>query len=108
MAPESSRQHLRSLYAEFLREAAQLVPEIGAALPAARMDAVAARWCDLAAVLKEQSERRTCDPALFAQAGRITGELADAEEQFFGDAREAARRWDVPEDGASEPKSDSA
>ena len=101
-------QFFRSLYAEFLREAARLVPEIGAALPAARMDAIAARWCDLAAVLKEQSERRTCDPALFAQAGRITGELADAEEQFFGDAREAARRWDVPEDGASEQTSYSA
>jgi hypothetical protein len=76
----------RSLYADFLRESAPQVPEIAAVLPASRMDAISARWCDLAAVLEEQSERADCDPELFVRAGRIVGELADAEEGFFSDA----------------------
>lgn len=80
----------RPLYADFLREAAAHVPEIGRALPAGRMDAIAERWRDLAAPLKEQSERETCDPALFAQAGRIAAELADREERFFRDALRVA------------------
>jgi hypothetical protein len=76
----------RSLYADFLREAAQLAPELAGAAPAGGMDAIAARWRDLAGLLKEQSERQDCDPDLFAGAGRIAGELADAEERFFSDA----------------------
>jgi hypothetical protein len=76
----------RSLYADFLREAAQHVPGLAAALPASRMDAIAARWRDLAAVLKDQSERPECDPELFSRAGGIAAELADAEERFFTDA----------------------
>jgi hypothetical protein len=76
----------RSLYAEFLREAAPLMPEIARVLPAERMHAIAARWCELAAVLKEQSEREVCDPGLFARAGSMARTLADAEEGFFSDA----------------------
>jgi hypothetical protein len=76
----------RSLYADFLREAAPLAPGLDEAAPARSMDAIAARWRDLAALLKEQSEREDCDPDLFAGAGRIAGELADAEECFFSDA----------------------
>ena len=87
-------QFFRSLYADFLREAAQLVPEIAAALPAQRMEAIAARWCDLAAVLKDQSEREDCDPDLFVQAGHISGELADAEEHFFSDALRLAESFE--------------
>jgi len=34
-------------------------------------------------VLKQQSERAHCDPALFARAGEAVGELADEEERFF-------------------------
>jgi hypothetical protein len=75
----------RSLYADFLREAAAHVPEIAAKLPAARMDAIGARWCDLAAVLKEQSEREDCELQLFVEVGRIVGDLCDAEESFFSD-----------------------
>jgi hypothetical protein len=76
----------RSLYGDFLREAAPLVPEIAPALTGGRMDAIAARWRDLAAVLKQQSENDDCDPDLFVQAGSIASELADAEERFFSDA----------------------
>jgi hypothetical protein len=76
----------RSLYADFLREAAPLAPELAQAAPAQEMDAIATRWRDLAALLKEQSERDDCDPDLFAQAGGIAGELADAEERFFSNA----------------------
>ncbi len=76
----------RSLEADFLREAAPHVPGLADALPAARMDAIAARWRDLAALLQEQSDRDTCDPALFARAGAVAAELADAEERFFSDA----------------------
>ena len=76
----------RSLYADFLREAAPLAPELAEAAPAEEMDSIAARSRDLAALLKEQSEREDCEPELFAGAGRIAGELADAEERFFQDA----------------------
>jgi hypothetical protein len=83
----------RSLYADFLRESATLVPEIAAELPAGRMHEIAARWCDLAAVLKDQSERDECEPDLFARAGRIAADLADAEERFFGDALRLAETF---------------
>ena len=76
----------RSLYADFLRESAVRVPEVARALPPERMEAIASRWRDLAAVLKEQSEREDCDPSLFQQAGVIDAELADVEERFFADA----------------------
>ena len=76
----------RSLYADFLRESARHVPEVAEALPADRMDAIAALWRDLAAPLKEQSEREQCEPVLFARAARIAEELGDAEERFFVDA----------------------
>ena len=82
----------RSLYADFLREAAASVPALTDALPASRMDAIATRWCDLAAVLKDQSEREECDPDLFVQAGRIAGDLAHAEEDFFSDALRLSER----------------
>ena len=49
------------------------------------MQSIGARWCDLAALLKQQSERETCDPGLFVEAGKITEQLASAEESFFVD-----------------------
>ena len=52
----------------------------------ASVRAIAARWRDVAGVLKEQSEREECDPDLFARAGMMVGELADLEEGFFRDA----------------------
>ena len=75
----------RPLEADFLREAATHVPEVARDLPAERMDAIAARWRELAAPLKEQSEREDCDPELFVSAGRIAAEIADREERFFSD-----------------------
>jgi hypothetical protein len=73
----------RALLSDFLRESAARVPGLAQAAPAEEMDAIAARWCDLAAILKEQSERTDCDPDLFAQVGRLVTELADREERFF-------------------------
>ena len=81
----------RSLYAEFLREAADLIPAIRSAGLPDRMDAIASRWRDFAAVMKEQSEVEDCDPALFARAAGLVGELADLEESFFVQARDIAR-----------------
>ena len=85
----------RSLAADFLREAAAHVPEIGEAGLGARMNEVAAGWRDLAALLFEQSERETCDAELFRGAGRLAGELADAEESLFGDALALTARLGV-------------
>ena len=76
----------RSLHADFLRESAAHVPGLADALPARRMDEIAAGWRGLAAVLKEQSERETCDPSLFEEAGRRIGRLAEAEQAYFEDA----------------------
>jgi hypothetical protein len=76
----------RSLLADFLREAAPLVPGLEAVAPASAVDEIAARWCDLAALLKDQSEREECDPELFAAAGRVATDLVDREERFFTNA----------------------
>jgi hypothetical protein len=74
----------RSLYADFLREAAPALPALAALAP--RMDEIARRWVALAAPLEQQSERESCDPALFAEAGRRLAELADLEHDFHRDA----------------------
>ncbi len=47
------------------------------------MDAIARLWVDFALELKEQSDRETCNPALFREAGRRLGDLADREESVF-------------------------
>jgi hypothetical protein len=78
----------RSLYADFLREAAWQLSELAALAP--RMDAIAERWRALAAPLEAQSERETCDPALFAEAGRQLAEIAELEHTFYRDADAAA------------------
>jgi hypothetical protein len=79
----------RSLYADFLREAAPELPALAGL--AVRMDEIAARWRALAVPLQRQSERETCDPALFAEAGRQLEELAELEGAFFRDAEAATR-----------------
>ncbi len=76
----------RSLYADFLRESAQHVPGLAQALPASRMDEIAGGWREVAALLKRQSEREPCDPALFEQASILVAGLADAECAFFEEA----------------------
>jgi hypothetical protein len=76
----------RPLLAGFLRESEPHVPEIAEAGLADQVDASAARWCDLAALLKQQSERERCDPRLFARAGEIAAELAEREERLFAEA----------------------
>ncbi len=81
----------RSLYSDFLREAAPLVPKLGEARLAERMDEIAARWRELAAILKQQSERGSCDPALFASAAEVAARLADDEEGFFQDTLSLAK-----------------
>jgi hypothetical protein len=85
----------RQLAADFLREAAAHVPEIGEADLPARMDEIAAGWRAFAGVLFEQSERETCDRGLFHTAGRMAGSLADAEESLFTDALALAQRLGV-------------
>jgi hypothetical protein len=81
----------RSLYADFLREAAQALPALDGL--AQRMDEIADRWRALALPLEQQSERETCDPMLFAEAGRQLAELALLEGAFHRDADAAARSW---------------
>jgi hypothetical protein len=78
----------RSLYADFLREAARELPALEPL--AQRMDSIAERWRALAVPLEQQSERETCDPALFAEAGWQLGELAELERVFYRDADAAA------------------
>jgi hypothetical protein len=75
----------RSLQADFAREAAQALPAL--APLAARMDEIAQRWRALAAPLEAQSERKTCDPGLFAEAARQLAELAELEAAWYRDAR---------------------
>ncbi len=73
----------RSLYRDFLAEAAEVVPSLGEELLVEATEAIARGWGDVAAVLKTQSERETCDPALFVEAGNRVAELADREETLF-------------------------
>ncbi len=80
----------RSLYRDFLAEAAQSVTALAAAGLDARMAAIADRWADLAALLKEQSEREACAPELFARAAVVLDELAGSEESLFEDIRRVA------------------
>jgi hypothetical protein len=78
----------RSLQADFAREAAAALPAL--APLAARMDAIADRWRALAAPLEAQSQRESCDPALFEDAARQLGELAELEGGWYRDARAIA------------------
>ncbi len=78
----------RSLTADFLRESDEYVPQLEGFDLGARMDAIADRWRELAAVLKDQSERETCEPRLFVEAAAITSDLADREEAFWCDVVE--------------------
>ena len=80
----------RSLYADFLRESAPVLPQL--APLAARMDAIAEAWRALAVPLEAQSERETCDPALFSEAGRRLAALAELEGAFHRDASAALNR----------------
>jgi len=73
----------RSLYRDFLAEAAQEVPALGDEGLTERTDGIARGWGELADVLKEQSERETCEQGLFEEAGRRVAELADREEKLF-------------------------
>jgi len=80
----------RSLYADFLRESEALLPALAERKMAAKMDAIAAGWRDLAGVLKQQSELERCEPELFERAGEQLGELAGHEEGFFEELRDLA------------------
>jgi len=78
----------RRLYAQYLREAARLVPGAAEAAPAADMEALADRWSAIAAALKEISE--SDDPAGFRAVRDPFLRAADAEEAFW---RRAAARF---------------
>ena len=75
----------RSLYRDFLAEAGQVVPALGDQCLAETTDGIARDWGEVAALLKDQSERETCSPRLFGQAGRRVADLAEREEVLFGD-----------------------
>ena len=88
----------RSLYRDFLAEAVEIVPALGAGSLVEDTGAIAQSWGDVAAVLKTQSERETCDSALFVEAGRRVAELADREEILFKELSRIAaddRVWEV-------------
>ncbi len=78
----------RSLYGDFLDEAAAVIPVLGEREFGTRMHGIAADWRDFAMVLKEQSERETCRPGLFVEAGRRMADLATKEESFFREIRQ--------------------
>ena len=61
------------------------VPALAVGGFGARMSDIAAQWRNLAALLKDQSEREHCAPQLFSRAGEAMAQLADAEEAFFRD-----------------------
>ena len=88
----AAESFFRSLYVDFLRESAALVPALGTDRLAGRMAAIADHWRALAAPLKAQSEREACDPGLFEEAARRAAQLADLEEGFFADALAAIAR----------------
>ena len=99
----SGGRFFRCLYAEFMREASAIIGEIGAAHLPERVEAIADRWTDLAAVLEEQSRRDSCSASLFDEAGRIVADLADREEHLFTDLEALCDRdaiWDQPRSGA--------
>jgi hypothetical protein len=85
----------RSLYADFLAEAAKQVQAIESVGLPGDMVAIAARWRDLAALLKEQSERESPDPKLLSDAGLLADELARAEESFFRKVQELVNAENV-------------
>lgn len=85
----------RSLYADFLRESASAVPALGESGLPESMQSIAERWVEFASVLKEQSERETCDPALFGEAGRRMAQLADLEESIFGELAGLCERNEI-------------
>jgi hypothetical protein len=76
----------RQLEADFLREAEAHVPELADADLASRMEQSARGWCEVAALLKDQSELERCDPGLFEHAAERVAALADLEEAIFRDA----------------------
>jgi hypothetical protein len=73
----------RSIYRDFLAEAEQAVPALAELRLAEATDAIAQGWGEVAALLKTQSERETCRPELFAQAGARVDDLANREEALF-------------------------
>ena len=85
----------RSLSADFLRESGDAVPALAESGMHERMRVVAERWVDFARILEEQSERETCDPGLFEEAGRQMAGLADLEESIFRALLDLARHDEI-------------
>lgn len=73
----------RSIYRDFLAEVEQAVPALAEFRFSEAADTIAQGWGEVAALLKTQSERETCQPELFAQAGARVDDLADREEALF-------------------------
>lgn len=72
--------NFRILYRDFLREAESFFPTLREAGASSKMAAIAAKWTELAMLLKEISEGR---PDLFPLAGQRALEVAGLERDFY-------------------------
>ncbi len=77
----------RRLYAEFLRQASELVPELKDSAPYEKMEKIAQRWSELAGLFKELSEIEHPPKNMLRQASDWMEEIAEREEEFFERAR---------------------
>ena len=73
----------RPLYVDFLREASEWFPALRQHGLDDAMASIVEGWKQLSEPLREQSERETCEPALFSEAAARVERLADAEQAFF-------------------------
>lgn len=88
--------NFRCLYAGFLEEIAEYVPEVVRVNAAARTWASARLWTELSEVLRQISEMQDSQPAQagaqLERAARLTARIADAEESLFRDLADVLKR----------------
>ncbi len=71
----------RFLYRDFLMEAEALIPELRPLSLSDTMDTIARQWTEISNILKLASENG--HHSLFEQAGRMVGEVANREKEFY-------------------------
>jgi len=81
----------RKLYADFLKEAGKLNPEIAEFASFHDMQIIAAKWSSLSLLLKEISEKNPIPAAEVRKASKIWSEIADREQSFFERAKQKLR-----------------
>ncbi len=82
----------RKLYARFLQEAGQEWPELGKVAPFYEMEIISNCWTELAGLLKGLSEQKRPSETDLKKAGRWFSQLADLEQEFFGNALAGLKR----------------